>query len=502
LSESRSPVKILLVDDDEVDRMAVRRALAASDLRAELREADGVETALATLPDGFDCVLLDHRLPGGDGLEVIREARRRGIDTPMVMLTGQQDPRTVVELMKAGAADYLIKSEFTPEALGRSITNALRLHRAESQTRRAERALEASAERYRSLVEASAQAVWTTTAEGGRIAPSPAWQALTGQTEEELRGSGWLDAIHPEDRGRTAAAWEKAVQTRGDFDVEHRVSDAEGGYREMAARAVPVLDRTGAVREWVGTHTDLTEHKRVEAERERAVAARARFFAAMSHELRTPINAIIGYNELILDEIYGALNDKQRHGIERSQRAARHLLELVNDVLDLSKLEAGKLEMSPEEVHVPDLIQDLFVTVRPLADERGSALQLIHDDCTEAIITDPRRLRQILLNLFSNAFKFGQGNPVNVRCLQQEGDGVLIEVEDRGIGIAPPDQERIFEEFVQLLVTERTGTGLGLPISRRLAELLGGKLELASEPGSGSVFRLWLPRRMPQAATR
>lgn len=365
------PYRILLVDDDEVDRMAVRRALRRAEPATELREAEDVERALDILPDGFDCVLLDHRLPGGDGLEVIREARRRGIDTPMVMLTGQEDPRTVVELMKAGAADYLLKADLTPEGLGRSVHNAVRLHRAESQTRRAE------------------------------------------------------------------------------------------------------------------------------AERERAVASRGRFFAAMSHELRTPINAIMGYNELILDGIYGPLESRQRGGLERSQRAARHLLELVNDVLDLSKLEAGKLDLAPEEVRVPDLIQDLFATVRPLADERGSALQLIFDDCVEPIVTDPRRLRQILLNLFSNAFKFGAGNPVNVRCVEQEEDGVVVEVEDRGVGIAADDHERIFEEFVQLSDQERAGTGLGLPISRALAELLGGKLELDSRPGEGSVFRLHLPRRIP-----
>lgn len=220
------------------------------------------------------------------------------------------------------------------------------------------------------------------------------------------------------------------------------------------------------------------EAERARAEIERLIASRSRFFAAMSHELRTPINAILGYNELILDGIYGPLAPKQAEGLGRAQRATGHLLELVNDVLDLSKIEAGKLEIEVETVSIPQLIEDLFATVRPLAEERGSGLKLIFDECVEPIVTDPRRVRQILLNLLSNALKFGQSNPVHVRCLNHESDGILLEIVDQGVGIVPEDRERIFEEFVQLSSSEQGGTGLGLPISRRLAELLGGSLVL------------------------
>ncbi|HEV7593434.1 MAG TPA: ATP-binding protein [Gemmatimonadaceae bacterium] len=226
---------------------------------------------------------------------------------------------------------------------------------------------------------------------------------------------------------------------------------------------------------------------------EQAMGARNRFYASMSHELRTPINAVIGYSTLMLDNIYGPLNGKQKEGLQRTLKAARHLLELVNDVLDLSKIEAGKIELSLQPVMFPALIDDLFVTVRPLADEYGSTLSLTMESEPFNIVSDPRRVRQILLNLLSNAIKFGEGKPIRVVCKQCEDKGVEIEVVDEGVGIAKEDMTRIFEEFVQVSESKQPGTGLGLPISRRLAQLLDGSLTVCSTPGQGSAFRLTLP---------
>jgi signal transduction histidine kinase len=229
-------------------------------------------------------------------------------------------------------------------------------------------------------------------------------------------------------------------------------------------------------------------------ELERAMAARSRFYASMSHELRTPINAVLGYSTLLLENIYGPLNEKQTEGISRTHKAAKHLLELVNDVLDLSKIEAGKIDLRLQPVQFPQLIEDLFVTVRPLADQFGSPLALQHEGEPLKVISDPRRLRQILLNLLSNAIKFGRGKPIQVCSRRMPDDGVMVEVRDEGEGIAPSDLEKIFDEFVQLGKTQLTeGTGLGLPISRRLAEMLSGELEVESELGVGSTFRLRIP---------
>jgi signal transduction histidine kinase len=261
-----------------------------------------------------------------------------------------------------------------------------------------------------------------------------------------------------------------------ELDLEHRTSLLEAEARS-AAKLSQMNDEL---------------HRRQVA-LEQAMGARNRFYASMSHELRTPINAVIGYSTLMLDNIYGPLNAKQKEGLQRTLKAARHLLELVNDVLDLSKIEAGKIELSLQPVMFPALIEDLFVTVRPLADEYGSDLALDMESEPFNIVSDPRRVRQILLNLLSNAIKFGEGKPIRVVCRQCEDKGVEIEVIDEGVGIAQEDITRIFEEFVQVSESKQPGTGLGLPISRRLAQLLDGLLTVHSIAGQGSSFRLTLP---------
>jgi signal transduction histidine kinase len=274
----------------------------------------------------------------------------------------------------------------------------------------------------------------------------------------------------------------------------------------VAPLGVAVLGVLVSVALTLVTAAEVRARRRVE----QSDALRSRFFAAMSHELRTPVNAVLGYNDLLLLGIYGDLNDEQRGGIERSQRAARHLLELVTDVLDLSKLEAGKVDVAVSPVALDALLDDLLATIRPLAADRGCALELDASRCDVTLHTDPRRLRQILLNLLSNATKFGAGRPVRVWCDRRTrglphgparagaggrrgGHVVAIHVRDEGSGIAAADQARVFEEFVQLPGGAPGGTGLGLPISRRLAELLGGDLTLVSAPGRGSTFTLVLP---------
>jgi signal transduction histidine kinase len=230
-----------------------------------------------------------------------------------------------------------------------------------------------------------------------------------------------------------------------------------------------------------------------------ALSARNRFYAAMSHELRTPINAVMGYNDLLLAEVYGTLSEQQELAVERSQRAARHLRELVNDVLDISRLESGRAEAAPEPVDVARLVDEIFDTLRPLAAHAGSDLRRLSGSDVGTVVTDPLRLRQILLNLLSNALKYGAGAPVWVHLAWAGTGRLVVEVTDGGPGIAEEDLGRIFDEFVQLGREENTetsgreGTGLGLSIARRLATALGGTLEAASTLGVGSTFRLTLP---------
>jgi PAS domain S-box-containing protein len=226
-----------------------------------------------------------------------------------------------------------------------------------------------------------------------------------------------------------------------------------------------------------------------------AAQARERFYAAMSHELRTPINAVLGFLDILLAGVYGPLAEKQEEGLIRAQRAGRHLNELVDDVLDLARIEAGRMEVRVEETALPEVIEDVLETVRALSDQAGSELS-VHGPAHHRIRTDSRRLRQILLNLLSNAIKFGRGLPIEVRWEALAGGGARIAVVDQGIGIEPEEIQRIFDEFT-IGSDPGAGTGLGLAISHRLARLLGGSLEAHSGVGRGSTFLITLPSLSP-----
>ena len=275
--------------------------------------------------------------------------------------------------------------------------------------------------------------------------------------------------------------------------IARDVSERQRAEEALRTQAVSLANTTAELR----SLNEELNHRQTQLEE--AMRARNRFYASMSHELRTPINAVIGYTTLLLDNIYGPLNERQAQGLQRTHKAAKHLLELVNDVLDLSKIEAGKIELSLQPVSFPAIVEDLFVTVRPMADQHSAPLTIEPSDEPVTVVTDPRRVRQILLNLLSNAIKFGRGQPVRVRVRGHGEGGVEVAVIDAGPGIAPADLARIFDEFVQVPQGAESpehlgGTGLGLPISKRLAALLGGALEAESAPGQGSTFRLLLPQ--------
>jgi len=224
---------------------------------------------------------------------------------------------------------------------------------------------------------------------------------------------------------------------------------------------------------------------------------KSEFLANMSHELRTPLNAIIGFSEVLLERLFGELNAKQDDYLKDIHSSGRHLLNLINDILDLSKVEAGRMELDLATFDLPSAISNAMALIRERAQRHEIALGIDVDPQLGEIIADERKLKQILLNLLSNAVKFTpQGGRIDVRG-RIAGDAIEIAVEDTGIGIAAADHEAVFEEFRQVgrqYTSKQEGTGLGLALTRRFVELHGGKIRVESEPGKGSVFTFTLPR--------
>ena len=378
-------------------------------------------------------------------------------------------------------------------------------------SKRAERRLRESEERFRTLIETTASVVWTTSPSGELVPPQPSWTAFTGQARAEYEGHGWTEVIHPDDREATLAAWTEAVTHNTLYSIDHRLRRADGEWRIMAARGVPILD-DGEVREWVGTHTDITERKQAEEElgaakeaAEAANRAKSQFLANMSHELRTPLSAVIGYSEMLEEEMEETGEAHLLGDIRKIQSNARHLLSLINDVLDLSKIEADRMTTYAEEFGIEALVQDVAGTVGNLVQQKGNTLVL---DVTPSpgtpglgmMSTDQVKLRQCLFNLVSNAAKFTEAGQITLRA-SRDGNDAVFSVADSGIGMTPEQLAKLFERFAQADVSTTRrfgGTGLGLAITRAFCRLLGGDVTVTSTYGEGSTFTIRVPVIMPE----
>jgi PAS domain S-box-containing protein len=380
-------------------------------------------------------------------------------------------------------------------------------------------ALQAQTERYRRYIGATYHIFWTADPEGRIVSDIPTWRAYTGQTEAEILGEGWLNAIHPDDREVARKTWAAAIKARSIYEQEFRLRSADGEDRSFVCRGVPILNPDDSVREWIGTCTDITERKRraiLQLQKEEAEAAnraKSEFLAKMSHELRTPLNAVIGMSKMLATQRFGAINSKQADYLKDITQAGEHLLSLINDILDISRVEAGKLELHPESFRMAEAVEALVSTMRTLPEERGVRLSIKPAGEDGELCTDLGRFKQILYNLLSNALKFTpKGGRVVVEWgwvieprLEAESTSesaaaaARLRVRDTGIGIAAKDQELIWEEFRQAKSSTGAGpgTGLGLALTRRLVKLLGGDIGLHSVVGEGSTFTVVIPRQLP-----
>ena len=277
--------------------------------------------------------------------------------------------------------------------------------------------------------------------------------------------------------------------------MDERLQQIASG--DFAGRVeIPNRDELGALAANLNRMSE--ELGRLYQQLEAASRHKSEFLANMSHELRTPLNAIIGFSEVLLERMFGELNPKQEEYLQDIMTSGRHLLSLINDILDLSKVEAGRMELEPSAFDLPAALEGCLTLVRERATRHGIALGLTVDERLGQIVADERKVRQVVLNLLSNAVKFTpEGGRVAVGAARADGS-VEVSVSDTGIGIAQDEQEAIFEEFRQAgsdYTRKREGTGLGLALSRKFVELHGGRIWVKSEVGKGSTFTFTLPER-------
>jgi two-component system, chemotaxis family, CheB/CheR fusion protein len=377
-----------------------------------------------------------------------------------------------------------------------TFTDVTRIREAQDHVRRSE-------ERFRALVEATAEIVWTAAPDGTVVEDSPSWRAFTGQIAKERQGLGWIAAIHSEDRDRAAADWRAAVEGQALLETEFRLRHAgTRTWRVMAARGIPVLNLDGSVREWVCMSSDITERKQAEEAlrlakeaAERAAEAKSQFLAIMSHELRTPLTAVIGIADLMETEVVGPMNDLQRKHLSRITASAWHLVSIIDEVLTYSQADAGRTQVRLGTTDIAGITGEVAGMLEFTAREKDVALEVEGVDRPVFAFSDAGKIRQILTNLVGNAIKFTDRGTVRVSVTETEGK-VQVRITDTGPGIKSEMVEAVFEPFFQgdnSSTREKGGAGLGLAVSRRLARLLGGDVHLETVPGDGSTFTLHVP---------
>jgi PAS domain S-box-containing protein len=471
-------------------------------LEAALRQASTSE---------YDVILADYRVPGATGMDVFKALKAQGVSVPFILVTGSLGDETAVECLKEGVADYVLKDR--QARLPVAVRRALDERRLREERTHAERALRHSEASYRSLIESAPCGILRVSAGNGRFLD------VNGAMAEMLGYDSAADLLAREPRDRPAVD----VETRSRLVEEYeqnglfRETDVEWKRKDGAPITVRLSGRLLQDKNGVATCFEMiaenvTAQKRMEAQLreqnltleetnhrvEAANRMKSEFLANMSHELRSPLNCIVGFSELLFDGRLGSVSDRQKEIVGRVLNSAKHLLQLINDVLDLSKVEAGRWEFHPESISTGKLIHEVTGILGGLAGAKGIQIETEVEPVVATVVADPSRLKQILYNYVSNAIKFtGECGRVRVNLRAEGPSEFRLEVSDTGVGIAPNDIRKLFAAFQQLdsgKAKRFQGTGLGLALTKRIVEAQGGRVGVDSTLGEGSTFFAVLPR--------
>ncbi|MCA1323928.1 response regulator [Herbaspirillum sp. alder98] len=500
---------VLILEDDEGLLALASRVLKKHGLRVTA-VADAAAAGAAVERELPDILIVDYNLQSLEsGLDFYRSLRARGIELPAIMVSGVSDEPRIIEALRAGVSDVLPKTsdylDYLPEAVDRLLNQLLLQRQSEESARRLQQE-----QHYRIVAEAIPHLVWSCLPDGQFDYLSKQWLEYTGLGLEEQLGLRWIDlAMHPDDRQQTRALLEQVMQGCGQrFVLEFRLRRHDGEYRWFACDGSPLFCAGGQVQKWLGTCTDIDDLKRAQQEREslleaervaRAEAQRMtrmkdEFVATLSHELRTPLNAIVGWSQYLLRD--GSDAEKIQKGLQVIERNARLQTRMVEDLLDMSRILAGKLRLDVQRVDLAEVVDNAIASVQSAADAKEIRLTTALDSGGQ-IQGDPSRLQQVAWNLLMNAIKFTPRQGRVTVTLRQNGSEVELEVSDNGQGIKPDFLGSVFDRFRQedtSSAREANGLGLGLSITRQLVELHGGSIRAVSDgPGLGASFHVLLP---------
>jgi len=545
---------ILVIDDKPTNRDVLRTVLGYKNHRV-LEAVDGVEGLAMTRAEHPDLVIADILMPRMDGYEMVQRLRNDPsiADTRVIFYTATYLKSEGLQLAQACGVSHLIIKPSEPQDILDTVQTALsedaaalsstsndvfnrehlrlitdklaqkvqelednnhRLIEEAAQRKRAEKALRSSEARMRAVLDAALDSIITLDSDGKVVDLNPAAEATFGYRREAMLGRPLNEfTVAPSSSEQDFRGPEQFIPVNQPALLGRRFEmtavSAHGAQFPVEVTVTRIV--TDGPPMYTAFLRDLTEQKAREELSQRSEELEKRnlyiqegsrlkseFLANMSHELRTPLNAIIGFSELMHDGKVGIVSAQHKEFLGDILTSGRHLLQLINDVLDLSKVEAGRMEFTPEPVELESIIGETRAVLRALAAKKLIQVQTDIDPSLTDIVADPRSFKQVLYNYISNAIKFtGKGGRVMVRIRAENPDCFRIEVEDTGVGIRPEDLGKLFVEFQQLdnsRTKKYAGTGLGLALTKRLVEAQGGRVGVSSVTGQGSTFFAVLPR--------
>jgi PAS domain S-box-containing protein len=502
-------LRVLMIDDDETDRASVRRCLQQSGRSVTVDEAGSAAEALTLIQGArYDCILLDYFLPDMDGLALFKTLQTAVPDSPVLIFTGRGDEDMAVELMKAGASDYLPKNSMTPERLSAGLRYAMELARATRARREAEEKLRTQEAVFRTLANAIPQMAWMTDPSGNRYWFNQRWFEYTGTTIEDMQGWGWRRVHHPDHVERVTQLIHRSCATGEPWENTHPLRSKDGSYRWFLSRSLPMRGPDGEISGWLGTNTDVTDHKNAEAERERllglehealtkaeqATKARDELLAIVAHDLRNPIHIVMSAAARIPPL---PADEKGRNYVEFIQRSAREMERLVRDLLDLSSMESGNFAVACRSVDLRQVLQEARDQFNLSTAGRSVAFECEVHPSVGMVSADSGRLLQLIGNLLNNALKFTpDGGRVSL-CASQHDGFAEITVQDTGPGIAPEQLPHIFDRFWRGDRASRNSAGLGLAICKGIVDAHNGRIAVKSTQGVGTTFQVTIPVATP-----
>ena len=507
-------VNVLLVDDRPENLLALEAILNSPSYNL-VQANSGTEALRCLLNQDFAVILLDVQMPGMDGFETatLIRSRDRSRSTPIIFITAFSSNDThVFKGYSLGAVDYLFKP-LKPEILTSKVQVFVELFQKTVEVKQQATQLAAvnselskSEERFRTLCACSPLGIYLADVEGRCTYMNPRCEAISGLILDKSLAEVWQREAHPEDRDRVVAHLSAWIKDSQEYSSEFRLAVSET-VRWIHVQSSPMFSDLGKLIGHVGTVRDITDRKQAEEERgrlireqvarqeaERANQMKDEFLAILSHELRTPLNAILGWSRLLRVKKFD--EDTIDKALETIERNAKSQAQLIEDILDVSRILRGKLNLNKHPIRLESVIELAIDSLQPLAEEKSIVLELTCSPNVGQVIGDSDRLQQIVWNLLSNAIKFTpEEGKVEVR-LESVGDEAQIEIIDSGIGIAPDFLPYVFDRFRQAdSSTTRSygGLGLGLAIVRHLVEQHGGKVYAENNPGEGAKFTVALP---------